>query len=550
MEIKIEDIQRLDHFGIVAGVIKDLGIAELVNEMIGTDTQEILRTGDVVAGLVINGLGFASRPLMLAPQFFESKAIDLLIKPGITPEHFNRHKIGRTLDAISDFGCEKLFNHLALSACKTEGIDTRFGHADTTSYELHGNYEELDETGNPIEQRIAITHGYSKANRPDLKQVVQELITTQDGGIPLITKTLSGNASDTIILRERAKALMDEFSKSSSRCFVADCKLYAEDTAPMLNKINFITRVPSILKNEQVCVEKALNQDDAWITISDNYKYQEFQAEQFNINDQRWIVLFSMQARSRAQKTVEKDVAKEKERIEKEISAMQKKPFGCEADAFKTLNALSKKWRYHTVTEHKVIETKNYKERGRPTDKTPFDLGYTINITYAFSKEKFDQTLNQRSCFVLATNVNKKNFDASEVLKNYKEQDHTEKGFAFLKKPEFFTSSLNLEKPGRIEAILMIMVLSLLVYSVAQRRLRKQLDERNQTVPDQLKKPIKNPTMRWIFQLFEGINFVKGTAINGTKTAFVYGMNPLRLQIVSLLGQNVLKIYQTSLGAG
>jgi transposase len=60
--------------------------------------------------MIINGLGFVSRPTMLTPQFFETKPMDILIGPHITPESLNRHKLGRVLDAIFDYGCEKSFN--------------------------------------------------------------------------------------------------------------------------------------------------------------------------------------------------------------------------------------------------------------------------------------------------------------------------------------------------------------------------------------------------------------------------------------------------------
>ena len=87
---------------------------------------------------------------------------------------------------------------------------------------------------------------------------MQELVISQDGGIPFMTKVWSGNASDSVILRERVNAIVEEFSKSSNRYLVADSKLYAEETAKTLNKINFITRVPSTLKLEQSYVSQAL----------------------------------------------------------------------------------------------------------------------------------------------------------------------------------------------------------------------------------------------------------------------------------------------------
>lgn len=542
MDIRIE---RIDHWGIVSGVIKDLELVKLVNEQIGTDNREILTTGDIVAGMIINGLGFASRPLMLTPQFFENKALALLIKPDIKPEHFNRHRIGRAFDAISEFGCEKLFNFLALSACAIEKVETKFGHADTTSYSLEGEYnsEELDENGKPIEQKINITYGYSKANRPDLKQVIQELVTSNDGGIPFITKTLSGNVSDVTTLRERVTAVMNDFSKSTSRCFVADCKLYVENTADILNKINFITRAPSSLNLVKEYIQKSIDSDSSWIDLENGYKYQEFSVDKYNIEDQRWIVYYSKQAHERSQKTLTINLEKEKENIEQQLSKLQKIQFGCEDDALKNINNMSKKWKYYEIESSKTTSIKLYTGRGRPAENnTKYKIVYEVTASIVLNKKEYQSILDQQSCFVLATN-RPKTISAKDILNGYKGQDYTEKGFAFLKKPEFFTSSLNLEKPGRIEAVLMIMVLSLLVYSLAQRRLRIALKEKDETIPDQLKKPTKNPTMRWVFQLFEGINFVI-MKVNGISKTLIEGLNDVRLQIIKLLGKNVLNIYQ------
>ena len=89
----------------------------------------------------------------------------------------------------------------------------------------------------------------------------------------------------------------------------------------------------------------------------------------------------------------------------------------------------------------------------------------------------------------------------------------------------------------------MIMVLSLLVYSIAQRRLRNKLVVLKSTFPNQINKPIQNPTMRWIFQLFEGINYVTLT-INGVTTKIIEGVNAIRARVIELLSPNVQAIYQ------
>jgi len=54
---------------------------------------------------------------------------------------------------------------------------------------------------------------HSKAHRPDLKQAVQEIIVSQDGGIPQACKNWDGNSADTAIFKARSKALVSEFKK-------------------------------------------------------------------------------------------------------------------------------------------------------------------------------------------------------------------------------------------------------------------------------------------------------------------------------------------------
>jgi transposase len=148
----------------------------MINARLVPDPQEELTLGEAVARMILNGLGFANRPLSLTPQVFASKPLDLLLHDGMRAELFNRFKLGRTLDEAYAYGCDLLFHELALGVCTHEGIDLRFNHLDTTSFALSGEYiPESDE------QAMTITHGYSRDPRPDLKQAVLELMVSQDG---------------------------------------------------------------------------------------------------------------------------------------------------------------------------------------------------------------------------------------------------------------------------------------------------------------------------------------------------------------------------------
>ena len=79
--------------GIVAGLIDEIGIVELINQKLGVDNREKIATGQVIKALILNGLGMVSRPLYLFSQFFEDKAIEKLLGAGINSEYLNDDKI-------------------------------------------------------------------------------------------------------------------------------------------------------------------------------------------------------------------------------------------------------------------------------------------------------------------------------------------------------------------------------------------------------------------------------------------------------------------------
>lgn len=109
----------------------------------------------------------------------------------------------------------------------------------------------------------------------------------------------------------------------------------------------------------------------------------------------------------------------------------------------------------------------------------------------------------------MATNVLDVNqLSDDDILREYKAQQSTERGFRFLKDPLFFTSSVFLNSTERVAALAMVMGLCLLVYSLGQRSLRQALERAKQTIDNHLGKPTATPTLRWVFQCFMSIHLV------------------------------------------
>ena len=65
----------LDHLGLVAGMCRDLGLARIIDRLALPDARTRITLGECVELMVINGLGFTSRPQYLEAQFFSSKPI-------------------------------------------------------------------------------------------------------------------------------------------------------------------------------------------------------------------------------------------------------------------------------------------------------------------------------------------------------------------------------------------------------------------------------------------------------------------------------------------
>ncbi len=106
MDIQVETI---NHLGLIAGIIDEIGIVDIINNEIGIDPREVVTAGQVVKAIILNGLGFVSRPLYLFPQFFEDKATEHLLGKGIEPQHLNDDKIGRVMDDLYGQGLSNLF---------------------------------------------------------------------------------------------------------------------------------------------------------------------------------------------------------------------------------------------------------------------------------------------------------------------------------------------------------------------------------------------------------------------------------------------------------
>ena len=132
------EVKRIDHHGIVVGVIRDLGIDSYIDQKLWSSGNESVSTGQAVSAMIINGLGYTDKPLSMTTEFFERLPTEELLGVGIEASSLNRHRLGRALDDIYEVGCTTLFSELAGKAVIQDKVDVSRQALDTTSFNLTG----------------------------------------------------------------------------------------------------------------------------------------------------------------------------------------------------------------------------------------------------------------------------------------------------------------------------------------------------------------------------------------------------------------------------
>jgi transposase len=541
-EIKVES---LDHFGIVAAYVDKLTLVERIDSRlhIAKSDEAILSHGQRVKAMIINGLGFTQNPVYLTPHFFENKAVSLLLGEGIEAEHVNADSLGRALDAIYDYGSTQLLAEMADEISK-EFMPTASRehlHLDTTSlklcgeYDVQARYEGIDNPP-PLPKR-----GHSKDHRPDLKQMVLSLTVSGPANLPVWFEALDGNSQDktnfhnTLAQIKKFRSLLEA---SPDMLVIADSALYVKDKLAEA-QYAWITRIPETIKLAKQLVESDENQY-CWQALNEGYSGVWLGAVDRGLR-QHWLMVHSEQARARETHTLDKRINKSLLAAEKAANRLANQSFSCEKDADRAGIKFEKALKYHHVTMNIQPVTK-FPNRGRPKKtELPVLSHYQLQIQLHDSPQKQQPYRHKLGRFILSTNdLGNEDMDAATLLRTYKEQQGVERGFRFIKDPVFHLNNIFLKKPERIDALMVVMTLCLMVYNVGQYKIREKLKATDETVKNQVGKPVQNPTLRWLFQRMNGINLV---TIAG-QASCITGLTDEKRKILRLFGPTIAQLYK------
>lgn len=463
--------KRLDHLGIVAGICRRIGLIEQVDQIVGPTDRKV-SVGQALQAMVLNGLGFVSRPLYLTPEFFRGKPLEVLLDDEkLVADDLNDDSLGRALDRLFEVGLTEIFAHLASRALSELDIEVETVHLDSTSFSLAGDYQRQS-SSEEEEKAIKITHGYSRDRRPDLKQAVMGLICEHRGGIPVWLSALDGNGSDSASFPQMLEAYIEKFKTTEEEeeeglpTVVADSALYSAGTLQRLEGIRWITRVPATITEvkklyQTVQVEQMLpigHQEEEEEEEEDYRIWPIEEVSYYGEVAQRWLVVYSQAAYRREEASLRRQINKEREEAQKALKKLKRRTYSSREAAVAVVRTLAEtSWRFHSASEVEPISEPKYNQPGRPRDgQQPDYLLWHPAGEVIEDAKAVEDALTTKGKFVVATSeLDRQELTDEALIELYKAQNTTvERGFRFLKDPLFFASSLFLKKPERVMVLL------------------------------------------------------------------------------------------------
>jgi transposase len=398
--------ERLDHLGVVAGVCEEIGLAAYLNRLAG-ETKHQVSMGTATVAMILNGLGFSNRRLYLVPQFFANKPVEHLLGPGVEASDLNDDCLARTLDWLYAQDPTQVFAGIATQARKIFGVSARHVHVDTTSFAVSGAYAggESQESEASV---IAITYGYSRDHREDLKQWMFALATTQEGDVPLFLRPLDGNSSDKVTLASAVEALHEQLQtpESDPSFFVADSGIYSEANMRRLNeaKIRWISRVPETSTEAKAVLEMA-SESIEWHDSEDGQTSWFTRTMSLPQGQERWVIVRTRQGDARTQATFKRQVEKAEHSWKQKLWHLSNQHFACEADARSALARELKGLSLWLDVQSEFVSSEHHEGRGRPRKGAAPMIQWHIQATVAVKQPQIEQEVQRKACFIVATNM-------------------------------------------------------------------------------------------------------------------------------------------------
>jgi transposase len=455
---------------------------------------------------------------------------------GLTVEQLNDDRLGRALERLNEHAGD-IQAALVLKAIERFELDVTQIHYDLTTVELYGTYEVETAAGQPPPTPMP-AYGRTKSGRKHVKQVQLGLDVTGDGGVPVGHLPLDGNAGEVTSHLDNLKLLARTLPRGKL-LYISDTKLDAPKNllAIAARKGQFLcggALLPQLqerylgLRGELKPVDYS-PESQAKRPPDERDQYKAVEVEEHlggQVDgkavrlDYRMVFVWSESKARQEASTRERHTAKivaEFEAVQRDLGRYSLKT--TEA-IVRRLEAAKGKYPEGTLLDYRLVQ----------------EPGGSFTLTWQFDAQALERWQHLEGVYVLKTDLPERTHPLAEVLRTYKGQSQVERRFHHLKGP-LAVAPMFLKNPERIAGLLCVLVWALMVLTLMERQVRRELKGEPLYGLYPEGRPSPPPTGPSLVQALSGLSIVI-VHQGGTVARRLAQPAPTQRRVIQLLGIN------------
>jgi transposase len=512
--------ERLGPLPLINHFLQRMGLAALLDKHVPTTDARCRVPHAQALGVLLRSIVVEREPIYRAQETVHGFAAGLFGVAGDDIASLSDDRLGRALDRLFEADRAALLTEVVLAVAKRFAVQLQRLHNDSTSIAFCGQYREGRSVSKSGQRAPAITYGYSKDHRPDLKQLLFILTTDADGGVPVQFRTADGNTNDSVTHIETWTTLRTVAGRSDF-LYVADSKLCSHDNLSFIDRAGgrFVTVMPRSRREDKHFRKLLQTETPAWELVWDRpyvrrpdgprdvwsvYRDPLGSAEGFSLI-WVWSTLLTLRQQERRHRniaTATEALAALRRRI---LGPRSRVRGGARIDLEVELILEQHRVRRYLKVKRLPRPEHTFKQtqRGRPGPDTEYRRVTRRRYDLQWSADQAAIDYDKKSDGMYPLICNDRNLTAAQVLEAHKGQPTIEKRFQQIKTVHEI-APVFLKNPGRIEALFTLYFLALLVQALIERELRLAMQRKKikelPIYPEQ--RLCKRPTTEQILRLF------------------------------------------------
>lgn len=483
----------------IARFCERLDVRGIVDRAVPVREVAIATHGQVIETMIANRLT-SPRPLLRVQDWAAEWAVEEVF--GVAPGTLNDDRIGRALDAVAP-ELDGIIGSVGAQAIASFGLDVSRLHWDMTSISLFGDYDTVEDGfAEP-------SYGHPKDRRVDLKQIQTGLAVTSDGGVPILHRAFDGRAGE---VNQVVGAMESLRSMCGERSFllVGDSKLVSFDNLSEIAAAGVTFIAPASKAYIDAATLAACDWEAAtpvdYVAQRDADKPAD-QRGSYRVLEDAWT-LPAPKKRLRSGLKLRRVFVWSSADADAATKSRTNKLDRARDDLAAVGRGLG--GRHYATVEAVQARVTTIATKRRVGDYLRTQIGVDEAGKPTFSWHYDDDAIAAEAAtdgwYCLLTNLDPHEVPAGEVLARYKGQEVVERRYGAFKGP-LAVAPVFLKNNRRIEALLSVICLALLIFSLVEREVRRAI------APDVKMtgfagRPTARPTGRLIFDALARLHLI------------------------------------------